>query len=422
MQKLLVMDAQNYAQDMEEIYRVAVRGIIFVDGKLALIENDFGEMKLPGGGIEEGESDEQALIREVKEETGYEVIPESITPFGEIEEKRASTFEPKIWHQISRLYFCEVRSERSACAYTDTEKELGFKPVLCTLEEAIAKNAQMLEKEGKQAWNQREYKTLLLIRDAMKKLLLFDLDGTLLRSDKTISERTLLALEQCRKNGYLIGVATSRSEQNCLTYLGALCPDIMIASGGALVKKGKDYIHKAFFTAERTRELITTARKICGADVEITIDTLDAHYWNYKTDPLKEDKNWGESIWTDYRDFSEEALKMCVEIFDEKEAKALADRFSDCDVIRFSDGCWYKFTKKDATKENAIRVACEQCSISLQNVISFGDDFADIGMLKMAGTGVAVGNALDEVKQVADVVIGSNDEDGIAEYLEKFFP
>jgi hypothetical protein len=58
----------------------------------------------------------------------------------------------------------------------------------------------------------------------------------------------------------------------------------------------------------------------------------------------------------------------------------------------------------------------------LQNVISFGDDFADIGMLKMAGTGVAVGNALDEVKQVADVVIGSNDEDGIAEYLEKFFP
>ncbi len=56
------------------------------------------------------------------------------------------------------------------------------------------------------------------------KLLLFDLDGTLLRSDKTISERTLAALFQCRKQGIRIGVSTSRGRQNVLSFLGALKP------------------------------------------------------------------------------------------------------------------------------------------------------------------------------------------------------
>lgn len=72
--------------NLEEIYRVAVRGIVFIDGKLLMIEDNFGEVKLPGGGIDSGEDDYKALVREVKEETGYDVILESIVSFGEIEE------------------------------------------------------------------------------------------------------------------------------------------------------------------------------------------------------------------------------------------------------------------------------------------------------------------------------------------------
>ena len=165
MEKILVMDEHNYPLDLAEIYRVAVRGIIFIDGKLLMIEDSFGEVKLPGGGVEDIEDDYQTLVREVKEETGYDVIPETIIPFGEIEEKRLSVHEPMIWHQISRLYFCDVRPEKGHCNYTENEKKYGFQQVLYTLEEALEKNRIMLKKEGKQAWNQREYKTLLLIKD-----------------------------------------------------------------------------------------------------------------------------------------------------------------------------------------------------------------------------------------------------------------
>lgn len=250
------------------------------------------------------------------------------------------------------------------------------------------------------------------------KLLLFDLDGTLLRSDKTISQKTFSALKQCREKGILIGVSTSRSEQNSFVYLNELKPDILISSGGALVKYGEEYIYKAEFSIDETKAMIGMARTVCGEDCEITIDTIDAHYWNYKVDPKKADQNWGNSIYTDFSDFPERSLKMCVEIFNQDKAETLAEKLSECDCIRFSDGYWYKFTKKNVTKENAIRKITEVCGFETDAIIAFGDDYADIGMLKLCGVGVAMGNAIDEVKDNADIVIGSNDKDGIADFIE----
>ncbi|MDE5931216.1 MAG: HAD family hydrolase [Lachnospiraceae bacterium] len=251
------------------------------------------------------------------------------------------------------------------------------------------------------------------------RLLLFDLDGTLLRSDKTISPRTLSVLRSCREKGRLLGVSTSRSEQNALSFIRELQPDILIASGGALVKRGGEYLYLAEFSEEETKRMIDAARQVCGDECEITIDTLDAHYWNYKTDPRKQDRSWGDSIYTDFEDFRERSLKMCVEIFDEKRAGQLQAMLADCDCVRFSDGYWYKFTKKTATKERAILETCAVCGIKSEEIIAFGDDYADIGMLELCGRGIAMGNAIEEVKNRADMVIGSNDEDGIAVYLEK---
>ncbi len=68
------------------------------------------------------------------------------------------------------------------------------------------------------------------------KLLLFDLDGTLLRSDKTISAKTQKMLQRCKQEGILIGVSTSRAEQNALSLIEIVQPDIIVSSGGALVK------------------------------------------------------------------------------------------------------------------------------------------------------------------------------------------
>ncbi len=250
------------------------------------------------------------------------------------------------------------------------------------------------------------------------KLLLFDMDGTLLQTNKTISKITMQELENCRKQGIMIGVSTSRSEKNSIGFIAELNPDVVISSAGALVKYRDTYIYKAEFTQEETKDLIKQAREICGEDCEITIDTVDGHYWNYKIDPKQQDKTWGDSLYTDFSNFEHTSLKMCVEIFDEKVAEQLQKKLSKCDCVRFSDGCWYKFTKKSATKENAILHMCEVCGINKDDIIAFGDDYADIGMLKLCGVGVAMGNAIGEVKAIADCVIDDNDHDGIANYLQ----
>lgn len=253
------------------------------------------------------------------------------------------------------------------------------------------------------------------------RLLLFDLDGTLLKSDKSISEYTLAVLNGCRNKGLLIGVSTSRSEQNSIKFLSQLLPDILISSGGALVKRNDEYIYNAEFSIEETNHMIRTVRDICGADCEITIDTLQNHYWNYKIDPKQQDQSWGDSIYTDFEDFDQKSLKMCVEILDSDTADKLKNSLADCDCIRFSDGYWYKFTRKGVTKENAIREICLACNITPENIIAFGDDYSDIGMLKLCGVGVAMGNAIQDVKNIADAIIGTNDNDGIADYLVKKF-
>lgn len=251
------------------------------------------------------------------------------------------------------------------------------------------------------------------------KMLIFDLDGTLLRSDKTVSEYTLEILKKCRNMGYLLGISTSRSEFNSARFISQLCPDAVISSGGATVSFKDEYIFKAEFSGSETAEFIARARDICGKDTEISIDTEDGHYWNFKVHPAKADSSWGDSTYCDFENFNENSLKICVECGIYGHILKLVESFPDCDAARYSGGDWYKFTKKSATKANAILLLCNACGICAQEIIAFGDDYADIEMLKICGLGVAPDNAIQEVKKIADVIVGDNDSDGIAKYIEK---
>lgn len=158
------MDAKNYDDAIGEIYRVAVRAIVCVNGKLLLIQSKRGEIKLPGGGQEPGETDIDTLIRETLEETGYHVIPSSIREYGEVEEKRRSS-EGMLWHQMNRYYFCDVEEEQDHCNYTEKEISKGFQQVWYSLEDTLSMMEDVLKKEAKEVWSQREYVVLKMIQD-----------------------------------------------------------------------------------------------------------------------------------------------------------------------------------------------------------------------------------------------------------------
>ena len=263
--------------------------------------------------------------------------------------------------------------------------------------------------------------------------LLFDLDDTLLRSDKTISPRTLRALESCREQGLLIGIATNRAENRIEPFLDALKPDVVISNGGALVRFNGEIVFRAEFSQAETRAVLDLIRQVCGADVEITVDGENVHLWNFKADPGNRDNGLSGRTYCDFSHYSGTAmritaavtdetyaaLKMCVEITDDT-YPALKAALPECDCQRFSGENWCKITRRDATKENALQELCRASGLTLAEIVAFGDDAPDIGMLRLCGLGVAMGNAIPAVKVAADVVIGTNDEDGIAEWLEEW--
>lgn len=158
------MDAKNYDDVTGEIYRVAVRAVVVKNGNVLFIQSKDDEIKLPGGGQEIGENDIDTLIRETLEETGYHVILSSIREYGEVEEKRRSS-EGMLWHQINRYYFCNVEELQDACNYTENEIKKGFHQVWYTPQEALDIMGEVMRKEEKEPWSQREYVVLKMMLD-----------------------------------------------------------------------------------------------------------------------------------------------------------------------------------------------------------------------------------------------------------------
>ena len=103
-----------------------------------------------------------------------------------------------------------------------------------------------------------------------------------------------------------------------------------------------------------------------------------------------------------------------------RKAEKIAKSVSSCDFLPFSDIPWYKFSPASATKENAILILCKNLGILPEEILAFGDDYNDIGMLKLCGKGIAMGNAISQVKEVSDGTTKTNNEDGAAWYVENF--
>lgn len=248
-----------------------------------------------------------------------------------------------------------------------------------------------------------------------ERLLLFDLDGTLLRTDKTVSGYTQTVLRRCRERGMLLGLCTARGAHSARRYEEALSPEVMITSGGALARlRGETVLREAFARAE-IQVLLNAAR--AEGDVMLTIDAPEGHYWNQARAAAGAWSDGCKPTIMENGAFDGVALKLCALLPSPEAAARVASAAPGCAWGRFAGENWYYFARPDATKENAIRRVCAAAGVTPADAIAFGDDRGDIGMLTLCGSGVAMGNALPEVKAAADAVTLDNDHDGAAVYL-----
>ncbi len=254
------------------------------------------------------------------------------------------------------------------------------------------------------------------------RLLLFDLDDTLLRRDKTISPGNLEVLRRIELSGAAaVGVSTSRSEKNAEPFIRALRPDALITSAGAHVRAGERVIFSAPFTPEQTQRIIGAVFGLLGPGALMDADTPTAHYRNYPVTEHEFAAGFEECVETDFSRFSGEPLMVCAKLRSAGDARALTKALPFADIIKFVNSDWHKITKKGVTKALGIEKLCRALGISPGEIIAFGDDLADVEMLELSGLGVAMGNAVPEVKAAADVVIGTNETDAIGELLKDLF-
>lgn len=165
MELLFTLDSKNYTDDLNVIERFAVRGLICKNGLWAMQKGKTGEYKIPGGKIEEGESEEEALCREVLEETGLHVLNNSIHEIGEVLEIRRDNFNPEqkyISH--SYYYFCKVDDIVSDTAMTENELAHGYQLEWASLEDIIAVNQKLCVGN----WQMRDLQLLEWVRECMK--------------------------------------------------------------------------------------------------------------------------------------------------------------------------------------------------------------------------------------------------------------
>lgn len=251
----------------------------------------------------------------------------------------------------------------------------------------------------------------------MTKVIITDLDGTLLHSDKQISAHTIAVLQRCRSKGIKIVYATARSTQAAQRILEQFMPDIFVGYGGALVLAGEKVIRRFDISAEISAQLI----KDCLAAPEVS--SIFAINESIALTNRPEDLAGSDSSHYQYAgclgDYYYPYLKISVNATSQAAVERISAKHPMCAMLRYTGEDLYQFANRDAGKWNAVKAIAAYCRVSTDTFVAFGDDVNDLEMVTKCGIGVAVENAVEQVKTVADHICGGNDSDGVANWLEK---
>jgi Cof subfamily protein (haloacid dehalogenase superfamily) len=264
------------------------------------------------------------------------------------------------------------------------------------------------------------------------KLIAIDLDGTLLNEKKQISERTQTALKAAKQKGVKVVLCTGRPLLGIKSYLKLLGltdkGDFAITYNGGLVQKSDsgEVISEKILTRDQLLSIYDLSKEL-----DVPMNFIDLRQVYCPPYPESKPSLYGQIMkalpFTDIEmDRIPESFKANKAIF------CVSQKILDSAISQIPSSYYDRFTimksrpflleilNKEVDKGKGLRALGGFLGIAPEEMMTLGDEENDLAMIDYAGLGVAMGNAIEPLKQKAQFVTRTNREDGVAYAVEKF--
>jgi len=265
----------------------------------------------------------------------------------------------------------------------------------------------------------------------MYKGVFIDLDGTLLRDDHSISEQTRQTLQTLVQNNILVALVSARPLHGITPISSWLalnsCP--LVSLNGAYIQIDNKIVFQSNIDLETISGLHSAARQL---DVTLIYYSGLKWYAEIYNDAIEKEQRITEVkvIIAPFEELMEQWILegtspnkvMAIGnalVIESLQSKLVLIYKKDMNIYT-SKPTYLEVMRHDASKTNAVKYLLDKFAISREQAIAIGDNYNDKEMIMYAGLGVAMGNAPDPIKAIADYVTDSNEHDGVCKAIEKF--
>jgi Cof subfamily protein (haloacid dehalogenase superfamily) len=267
------------------------------------------------------------------------------------------------------------------------------------------------------------------------KLIAIDMDGTLLNNKNEITNNTQKVLKAAKEKGVKIVLTTGRVLKSALYFSNHLGLEsyVIACNGGIIVDNQTNVLFKKPIPKDKMMKIMEIGKEFSVYFHFYNEDTFFTNQYVKEVDEYYSSdhgKFTGQSIGFELYEKNSEILdRMDLDIYkflfiDQEQEKLikLRGKLSKIEDISLSSS-WennVEIMNKGVSKGTAISLLCDKLGINSENVMAIGDNENDLSMVEFAGIGVAMGNGNSILKESADFIAPTNEEDGVAYAIQKF--
>lgn len=250
----------------------------------------------------------------------------------------------------------------------------------------------------------------------MRQLVSFDLDMTLLNHETyAIPDSALESIRRLKERGHVVVLATGRDMDNHYSrqFRDLVQPDAIIHMNGTKITVGDELIYEHYMDSDLLEELLRFADEQ-GYALGVTIG--DEDYYTHKEQVEEHDRlRWGDCGRQFYDPYKllDIGVRTLAYIGTPEGARVMEERFPQLKFLLFAGLHGADVVEKISSKALGLERLCEFFGVDIQNTYAFGDSMNDYEIVQLAGTGIAMGNALEELKEAADYVTADIRDDGV---------